>query len=120
MATYLNEVLIADPYEITVDSEVLGSTKRAANGTILTDYITTIMQKKITMNWRLISSADRDEIVSGCENAIGTARTLVLPDSRSISVYFPADAAIVETEVRTPGGWLYNIQATFMENLRTS
>ena len=120
MATTLNSVTIADPFEITIESSVLGTTKRSANGTILTDYVTTIMQKSIAMNWRLLTSTERNTLITQIELAIGTARTLVLPDGRSISVVFPADSKVSETEVRYAAGWYYNVSATFMENLRLS
>lgn len=118
MATTLNGTVLVDPYEISIDSSILGATKRSANGTILTDYITTITQKKLALSWRMLTGTERNTIVSACELAIGTPRTLVLPDSRSISVVMSAEASLIETEVRTATGWFYNLQVNLMENLR--
>lgn len=120
MTTTLNSVGLPDPYEVSITSKMLGTTKRSANGTIMTDYVTTILQKDIKVNWRLINSTDRDLILAGCENAITTARALVLPGYSSMQVLFPSDSAVVQTEVRSSGTWLYNLDVTFFENLRTT
>jgi hypothetical protein len=115
MTTTLNDVALADPFEISIESIVLGITKRSANGTVLTDYVSATLQRKVLMSWRTITSGERDTIVAQCEAAIGTGRVLALPDSRNLTVIFPADSSVVETEFRIPSGWVYNVQATFLE-----
>ena len=111
---------VPDPYEINIESNKLGTTKRAANGTIINNYLYTAMQRKVTLNWRLITSTERNTIITKCKEAIASSVPLVIPDGRLINVIFPADNPIIETQVRSSGTYLFNIQVTFLEELQTS
>ena len=120
MTTTLNGTTVTDPFEINIEFSYLGTTKRAANGTIINDYLYNAVQRKITMNWRLITGTERDTIVAKCKQAMVSAVPIVIPDGRTITAWFPADNPIVETQVRSSGTYLFNIQVTFLEELQTS
>ena len=116
MATTLNLVELADPFDVSVQRKLRGSGARAANGTWQIDYYsTTLMKDAVTVKWRLLTSTERNTIVTQVQNAIATARTLVLPDGESISVYFSPDSPLNETKVRTGSGIKYNLDVVFTE-----
>ena len=115
MATTLNGQTIADPYDYQARLEYLGSQRRSANGTILLDYFSSTPKLKITMQWRLLTSAERATLLTQLNNTVTQARTLVLPDSRSVSVYLDVSGEVTETMIRNPTGHLYNMAATFLE-----
>lgn len=115
MATTLNNQTIADPYDYQARLEYLGSQRRSANGTVLLDYFSSTPKLKITMQWRLLTSAQRTTLLTQLNNAVAQARTLVLPDSRSVSVYLDVSGEVTETMIRNRTGHLYNMAATFIE-----
>lgn len=115
MATTLNSQTITDPYDYQARLEYLGSQRRSANGTVLLDYFSSTPKLKITMQWRLLTSAERATLLTQLNNAVTQARTLVLPDSRSVSVYLDVSGEVTETMIRNSTGHLYNMAATFIE-----
>lgn len=115
MATTLNGQTIADPYDYQARFEYLGSQRRSANGTVLLDYFSSTPKHKITLQWRLLTSAERTVLVNQLNNAVVAARTLVLPDGRSFSVFLEVGGDVTETMVRTYNAYLYNLSATFIE-----
>ena len=116
MATTLNAVTLADPFDVSVQRKLRGSGARSANGTLQIDYYsTTLVKDVVTVKWRLLTSTDRNTIINQVQNAIATARDLVLPDGETISVYFSPDSPLNETKVKTGVGIRYNVDVTFTE-----
>lgn len=115
MATTLNAVTLADPFDVQIIRKMRGSAARAADGTFNIDYYSSTLIRDISIKWRLLTSTERNTIVTQVQNAITAARTLVLPDSDSISVYFNPDAQFNETKVRTGSGIRYNLDVQFTE-----
>lgn len=115
MATTLNGQTIADPYDYQANLEYLGSQRRSVNGTMLVDYFSSTPKYKITMQWRLLTSSQRTALQAQLNNAVTAARTLVIPDGRSFSVFLDVGGDVAETMVRTSNTYLYNISATFLE-----
>lgn len=115
MTTTLNGVTIADPYDYQAHLEYLGSHRRSINGTLLLDYFSSTPKNKITMQWRLLTSAQRSTLQGQLNSAVTQQRTLVVPDGRSFSVFLDVGGDVLETMIRTSQGYLYNISATFLE-----
>lgn len=115
MATTLNSTTIADPYEFSAGLERLGSIRRSANGTVMVDYFSTTPKYKIKLQWRLLTSAERSTLATQLNNCVSAARTLVLPDSRSFSVWLDLESDVTESVIRDATGYKYNVAATFIE-----
>lgn len=115
MATTLNAVTLVDPFDVSITRNLRGSGSRSANGTFNMDYYSTTLIRDISMKWRLLTPTERNTIVTQVENAISAARTLVLPDSDSISVYFNPEGQFNETKVLTGSGIRYNLDVQFTE-----
>ena len=116
MATTLNAVPIADPYEIDVEYKSLSSVERSVNGTLHVDYFSTSLDDdvKLKLKWRLITSESLSTLKTQVEGAIGNNRTLVLPDGLSFSVRFDPETAFVRLPVRSGGTFLYNVECGFL------
>lgn len=116
MATTLNSVTIADPYEVNVEYKSLSAVERSINGTLHTDYFSTSLDDdvKLKLKWRLITSANLATLKTQVEGTIGNNRTLALPDGTSFSVRFDADTAFVRLPVRSGGTFLYNVECGFV------
>lgn len=115
MATTLNSVTLVDPFDVQITRILRGSGTRSANGTFQVDYYSTTLIREISVKWRLLTSTERNTIITQVQNAISAARTLVLPDSDSISVYFDPNGQFNETKVRTGSGIRYNLDVRFVE-----
>ena len=115
MATTLNSVALVDPFDVQVIRKLRGSGQRAANGTYNVDYFSTTLYREISVKWRLLTPSERNTIITQIENAIATARTLVLPDGDSVSVFFNPESQFNETKVLTGSGIRYNMDVQFLE-----
>ena len=115
MTTTLNAVPIADPYDFSANLERLGSIRRSANGTVLSDYFSTTPKYKITLQWRLLTSSDRSTLATQLNNCVSAARALVLPDGRTFSVWLDLDSDVTESVIRDATGYKYNVSASFIE-----
>lgn len=115
MATTLNSISIADPYEFNSSLERLGSFRRSANGTVLVDYYSTTPKYKIKLQWRLLTSAERSTLMTQINTCVSGARTLVLPDTRSFTVWLDVESDVTEVVLRDATGYKYNVSATFIE-----
>ena len=115
MTTTLNGQTIADPYDYQAKLEYLGSQRRSVNGTILLDYFSNTPKRKITLQWRLLSSSERSALITQLNNAVTQAQTLVVPDGGSFSVFLDVNGDVTETMIKTSNSYLYNIPATFIE-----
>lgn len=115
MTTTLNAVLLADPFDVQIIRKLRGSGGRSANGTYNVDYFSTTLYREISVKWRLLNPSERSTIITQVQNAIATARSLVLPDGDTISVFFNAESQFNETKVLTGSGIRYNIDLQFLE-----
>jgi hypothetical protein len=115
MATQINGVTVAEPFDFSASIERMGSIKRSVNGTILLDYFATQPKYKIKLQWRLLTSAERSTLYSQFTACITGARTLLIPDGRSFTVYLDMEADITETIIRDAVGYKYNVTANFIE-----
>ena len=115
MTTTLNSTTVADPFDYTANLEHLGSYRRSANGTILMDYYSTTPKYRIKLQWRVLTSAERTALVSQMNACVSGARTLVLPDGRSFSVWLDVENDISEIVLRDATGYKYNVSASFIE-----
>lgn len=115
MATTLNSITIADPFDFNANLEHLGSLRRSANGTILVDYYSTTPKYKIKLQWRMLTSAERTTLMTQINACVSGARTLVLPDTRSFSVWLDVEADVTEIVLRDATGYKYNVSASFIE-----
>lgn len=106
---------IADPFQISVTHEMLGGGKRSANGTYLLDYTSTTLKRKVVLSWRLLTSAEKAAIMAKVALCIQGARTMVLPDSTSIDVFYDPSSQPTETTIRDASGYKYNLQIAFVE-----
>jgi len=117
MATTLNGTTLADPYDVEITRKARGNSSRSANWTYHIDVYSTTLLREISLKWRLITVTQRNTILSQVANAMTTARTLVLEDGDSISVYYDSSSDITETKVITGLGIRYNIEVRFTENV---
>lgn len=116
MATTLNSVTLADPYDVVISREMIGGAKEAANGVKILDYASSTLKAKLSLRWRLLTSTERNTIITQIQNAITASRTLVLPDGRSFTVWFDPERQPTETTInRGVAGYFYNLEASFME-----
>lgn len=115
MATTLNGTTLVDPYDVQITRKLRGSGQRSANGVFNIDYYSTTLIREISVKWRMLTVTERNTIITQVENAISTARTLVLPDSDSVSVYFNPEAQFNETKVKSGLGMRYNLDVQFIE-----
>jgi hypothetical protein len=81
----------------------------------MVDYYSTTPKYKIKLQWRLLTSAERSTLHTQLNNCVGAARTLVLPDARSFSVYLDLEGDVTETVIRDATGYKYNVAASFIE-----
>lgn len=115
MATTLNSVTLADPFDVQINRILRGSGSRAANGTFQIDYYSTTLIREVSVKWRLLTSTERNTIITQIQDAIANARTLVLPDSDSLSVHFDPNGQFNEVKVKTGVGIRYNLDVRFVE-----
>lgn len=115
MTTTINAISVADPYDFSANLERLGSIRRSANGTVMVDYFSTTPKYKIKLQWRLLTSGDRSTLMTQLNSCVSAARTLVLPDARSFSVWLDLEGDVTETVIRDATGYKYNVAATFIE-----
>lgn len=115
MATTINGTSVLDPYQVSITRQMIGGGERSANGTFLLDYASTTLKRKVVLSWRLLTSAQRTSILAKVADCITAARTLVLPDSTSITVIYDPDTEPTETMVRDFEGFKYNLQVAFVE-----
>lgn len=115
MTTTINGTPVADPYDFAATLERLGSIRRSANGTILVDYFSTSPKYKIKLQWRLLTSSERATLAAQLNSCVSGARTLLLPDARSFSVWLDLESEVTETVIRDAAGYKYNVAATFIE-----
>lgn len=116
MTTSLNSVTLAEPYDMAISREMIGGVKEAANGTKIIDYVSSTLKHRISLRWRLITATERNTIITQIQNAITASRTLVLPDGRSMTVWFDPERQPTETAVnRGSAGIVYNLEVGFME-----
>lgn len=117
MATTLHSIIIADPFDQSIEREANASSGRSANGTLHIDYFSTNLDGtvKIKLKWRLLTSTQRNTLKTRLEDCIANTRTLVLPDSQSFSVRLDPESAITEVTVRSGNTWKYNIDAVFIK-----
>jgi hypothetical protein len=115
MATSLNGMPIADPFDFNATLERLGSHRRSANGTLMVDYFQTAPKYSIKLQWRLLTSAERSLIQTELNNCITAPRTLVLPDGRSFSVVLDMNTDVTETIIREPTGYRYGLSVSLLE-----
>lgn len=115
MTTTLNAVSLVDPFDVQIVRKLRGSGSRAANGTYNIDYYSTTLVREISVKWRMLTSTERNTIITQVQDAIANARTLVLPDSDSISVRFNPDGQFNETKVKSGLGIRYNMDVQFIE-----
>jgi hypothetical protein len=117
MATTLNGVTLADPFDVQITRKARGNSSRSANWTYNVDVYSSTPLREITLKWRLITVSQRNTILTQVSNATTTARTLILEDSDSISVYYDVNSEITETKVITGLGIRYNLEVRFTENV---
>ena len=117
MATTLNGVTLADPFDVQITRKARGNSSRSANWTYNVDVYSSTPLREITLKWRLITVSQRNTILTQVSNATTTARTLILEDSDSISVYYDVNSEITETKVKTGLGIRYNLEVRFTENV---
>lgn len=116
MTTTLNSVTLAEPFDVNYNKKLQGSGQKAANGTWQIDaFSVTLKAETINIKWRILTSTQRNTILTQAQDAISNARTLVLPDGQSFSVYFNPQGAFVETKINTAAGIRYNIELSFVE-----
>lgn len=115
MTTKINTVPVADPFDYQANLEILGASQRSANGTWLIDYFSTTPKYKVTLQWRLLTLAERNSIITQCTNAITASRALEIPDGRIFTVFLDLGANITETMLRDAGGYKYNLTVSFVE-----
>lgn len=115
MTTTLNSVTIPDPYDYSAALERMGSMRRSANGTIMVDYFQSAPKLKIKLQWRLLTSTERNTLYTQLNNCVTAARTLVLPDGRSFSVWLDMETEATEILIRDASGYKYNLSASFIE-----
>lgn len=117
MTTTLNSILIADPFEQSIEREANASVLRSANGTLHIDYLTTNLdgKVKIKLKWRLLTSSERNTLKTRIEDCIGNTRLLVLPDSQLFNVRLDPETVVTELSVKTALGIRYNIDVTFIK-----
>jgi len=117
MATTLNGVTLANPFDVQITRKARGNSSRSANWTYNVDVYSSTPLREITLKWRLITVSQRNTILTQVSNATTTARTLILEDSDSISVYYDVNSEITETKVITGLGIRYNLEVRFTENV---
>ncbi len=116
MATTLNSVTIADPYEVNVEYKSLSAAERSINGTLHFDYFSTSLDNNVALKlkWRLITSASLTTLKAQLEGAIANNRTLVLPDALTFTVRLDPESPLVRLPVRSGGTFLYNVECGFL------
>jgi hypothetical protein len=117
MATTLNGVTLADPFDVQITRKTRGNSSRSANWTYNVDVYSSTPLREITLKWRLITVSQRNTILAQVSNATTTARTLILEDSDSINVYYDTNSETTETKVITGLGIRYNLEVRFTENV---
>jgi hypothetical protein len=115
MTTTIAASTIADPFDIQVTMQALGSSQRSVNGTVMLDYFSNVPKYNIAMQWRVLTLAERDAVIAACCGCITASRVLVLPDTRSFTVYLDMEKDMTETMIRTASGHKYNLSAAFLE-----
>lgn len=115
MTTTINAVSVADPYDFSANIERLGSLRKSANGTVLLDYYVTTPKYKIKLQWRLLTSAERANLMTQLTACMTGSRPLLLPDGRTFTVYLDIESDITETVIRDAVGYKYNLTASFVE-----
>lgn len=113
--TTINSTPIADPYDFSATLERLGSLRRSANGTVMVDYFSTVPKYKIKLQWRLLTSEERANLMEQINTCVSGSRVLVLPDLRSFTVYLDIESDVTETVIRDAFGYKYNVSASFIE-----
>lgn len=116
MTTRINSVLVADPYDVVIQRNELGSLSRAINGTLHIDYFSTNLNTDVVikLKWRLITSAEMETLKTQVEDCIANNRTLLLPDGVSYTVRLDPESAFTQVTVRSGGTWLYNVECGFV------
>ena len=107
---------IADPFEVTIRRVMRGGAKRSQNGTYHLDYFSTTFKRTASLKWRVITAAQRDAILAKAQLCMSAARTMVLPDGTSFSVWYDAENEPIETVIRDATGYKYNLELTFIED----
>ena len=113
--TKINTVEVAEPYDFSATIQRLGSLRRSANGTVMLDYFTTTPKYKIKLQWRLLTSAERANLMTQITTCVTGARALLLPDGRTFNVYLDVESDITETLIRDAAGYKYNLSVSFIE-----
>lgn len=115
----INSGSIADPFEFTADRQLLGGSKRSANGTYLIDYWdsagTPIFKRTFSLKWRSITSAQRTAILNKVNECTIASCSATFPDSSTATIYYDPSNGINETTVRSGSGYLYNMEVKFVE-----
>ena len=115
MATTINSIAVADPFDFSANLERLASVRRSANGTILMDYFSTAPKYKIKLQWRLLTSAERTTLMTQLNACVSGSRPLALPDGRTFTVWLDVESDVTEVVLRDATGYKYNVSAAFIE-----